>query len=149
MKAFKTFNDCPIELRNSQVDLDYPWQVQECTADKAVELQNLGYTVLSDEDYTLYLSQTKFNSIDTLKRVPKVVTPRQIRTALVLSGFLISSIESAINSLPEPQKSITFIAWDYSTEFQRDNPLIMSMAPMLGLNESQIDDLFIYAAGLQ
>lgn len=80
--------------------------------------------------------------------IPKVVTPRQIRLALVVSGIPISVIESTIDSLPEPQKSMTRITWEYSTEFQRSNPMLAAMSPMLGLTSEQVDNLFVLAATL-
>lgn len=77
--------------------------------------------------------------------VPEVVTPRQMRVALILSGILVEDIESVIESLPEPDKSITRITWEYSTEFQRNNPILVAMAPALNLSESDVDQLFILA----
>lgn len=80
--------------------------------------------------------------------VPVSVSPRQFRTALVLSGISLSSIEAIIDSLPSPNKEIALIAWEYSVEFQRDNPLINQFAPLLGLSSKQIDDIFILASTL-
>lgn len=97
------------------------------------------------------LIRNDFNGIPnqtTISNVPKIVTPRQIRLALILSGVSLDIIETAINSLPEPQKSMTRITWEYSVEFQRTNPMISAMSPMLGLTSEQIDNLFILAATL-
>lgn len=80
--------------------------------------------------------------------VPLVVTPRQMRIALVMSGISIETVEAMIDSLPEPQKSITRITWEYSTEFQRTNPLLVQMAPALGLTEAQVDQMFKLAITL-
>jgi len=91
-----------------------------------------------------------FNGVPNLPiaGIPLSVTPRQIRIALITSGITLSTIESAIDSLPEPQKSITRVTWEYSVEFQRSNPLLSSMAPMLGLSNEQIDSLFLLASTL-
>ena len=78
----------------------------------------------------------------------QVVTPRQMRIALVMSGISLETIESLINSLPEPNKTITRVTWEYSVEFQRNNPLLIAMAPALGLSSGQIDDLFLMASKL-
>lgn len=80
--------------------------------------------------------------------IPFAVTPRQIRLALLGAGISISTIENAIDSLPEPNKSAARITWEYSVEFQRSNPLIQSMSPMLGLTSEQVDQLFIIASTL-
>jgi hypothetical protein len=78
----------------------------------------------------------------------KSVTPRQMRVALVMSGISIESIDSMIAALDEPTKSITKITWEYSTMFERDNPVLNAMAPLLGLTPTQVDDLFTLAATL-
>lgn len=80
--------------------------------------------------------------------VPQIVSPRQIRLALVTSGISIDTVESFIDSLPDPDKSITRVTWEYSKEFHRTNPILNSLAPALGLSSSQVDDLFKLAATL-
>ncbi len=91
-----------------------------------------------------------FNGVvnSPVQGVPQAVTPRQIRIALVMAGIPISTIETAIDSLPEPQKSVTRITWEYSVEFQRNNPLLVAMAPMLNMTTQQVDDLFALASTL-
>lgn len=76
------------------------------------------------------------------------VSARQIRTALVLSGISISIIETALQSLPEPDKSVATIAWEYSNDFFRDNPLVNSLAPLLNLTEEDLDNLWTLARTL-
>lgn len=80
--------------------------------------------------------------------VPEKVTPRQIRIALTLAGISESFIDSAIDALSEPNRSVAKITWEYSTEIFRDNPLILSLAPAMGLTSEQVDGLFIQAAKL-
>ncbi len=69
-------------------------------------------------------------------------TPRQIRQALILSGVSMADIETALNSLPEPTRSLALVEWEYSTAFIRRNPLVMSVGMMLGWTEKQVDDLW-------
>jgi hypothetical protein len=80
--------------------------------------------------------------------VPQTVTPRQIRIALVMSGISLSTIEAMIDNLPEPDRSITKITWEYSVEFQRNNPLLNAIAPIFGFTQQQIDELFQLASTL-
>lgn len=79
--------------------------------------------------------------------VPQIVTARQMKKALAIAGKL-STIEAYINSMPEPNKTLVGIEFRESNEFQRNNPLLNQMAPLLGLTASQVDDLFILAATL-
>jgi len=80
--------------------------------------------------------------------IPVSVTSRQIRLALLYSGISLSVIDAAINSMPEPTKSVARVTWDYSTLVFRNNPMIATMQPALGLTKEQIDQLFILASTL-
>lgn len=80
--------------------------------------------------------------------LPKIVSQRQLRTQLVLNGFDLNDVQTAINGLTGPDKSIAQIAWDYAITFERESPLLISLALSLGLTESQIDDIFLNASKL-
>lgn len=79
--------------------------------------------------------------------VPSAITMRQARLALLGAGLL-TSVDTAINSLPEPRKSAAKITWEYSTEVQRHNGLVSQLGPALGLSDAQIDAMFIQGAAL-
>lgn len=79
--------------------------------------------------------------------VPTEITPRQARLALLGAGLL-SSVDAALNGLSEPAKSAAKIEWEYATAIYRDSPLVNQLGPALGLNEAQVDALFIQAASL-
>ena len=74
------------------------------------------------------------------------VTPRQIREALILSGVSLSDIDSFIDTLPEPTKSIARVNWEYSTMFKRNNQLINTYAGSIGFNSTALDNLWKLAA---
>lgn len=76
------------------------------------------------------------------------VSPRQIRLALLQLGVNGSMIDTALNSLPEPEKSMALIEWNHASYFERNWPLVNQVAAILGWTESQIDDLWILAGTL-
>jgi len=76
------------------------------------------------------------------------VTPRQIRQALILSGVSTDMIETALNTLPEPTRSMAKTEWEYSIAFQRRRPIVAAIGTMLGWTPAQIDDLWALAAKL-
>ncbi len=80
--------------------------------------------------------------------IPSQATPRQIRLALTISGISIETIDAAIEAMPEPDRSLAKIEWEYATYFARDNQLMNSMAQGLGMTEEQIDGLFSLASTL-
>jgi hypothetical protein len=76
------------------------------------------------------------------------VTPRQIRLALVASGVVLSNIDAAIATMPQPAQSLAQIEWDYSLAFERNNPLVTQIAEMLGWTSAQLDTLWLLAGSL-
>lgn len=107
-----------------------------CTA---VELnqQNYGYgwlwngTTLVDD------------SISPPPAVPESVTPRQVRLLLLGQGLL-DQVEQIIAA----SDRATQITWEFASEFQRDNPLLLALAQNLNLTEAQVDEFFIAAAAI-
>lgn len=76
------------------------------------------------------------------------VTPRQIRQALILSGVSIDMIEAALNSLPEPTKSLARTEWEYSIAFKRNRGFVNQVGAMLGWTSDQLDSLWDFAGKL-
>lgn len=113
-----------------------------------------GAVIPSSNDNTDWLSYLAWldqgnepQEADNTVQVPSEVTMRQARLALHQAGFL-STVESAINAMPEPPRTAARIEWDYSNAIQRDNQFVSQLGAILGLSSSQLDELFIQAAGL-
>lgn len=79
--------------------------------------------------------------------VPQEITMRQARLVLLGAGLL-SGVQTAIDGLPEPQRSAANIEWEFSNTLQRRNPFVLTLGPALGLSAEQIDALFIQGATL-
>lgn len=84
---------------------------------------------------------------DVKQPVPSVVSMRQAQLALLQAGLL-NSIQSIIDSMPEPGRSIANIEWNKSSEVHRYEGFALTMASLLNLTEDQLDDLFILAGTL-
>lgn len=78
-------------------------------------------------------------------QVPEQVTMRQARLALLDAGLL-STIETALNSLPEPLKTRSLIEWNHGSVVERNSNLVIQMAGALGLEPQQVDNLFLQAS---
>lgn len=72
------------------------------------------------------------------------VTMRQARLALLSAGLL-SQVDAAIESLPEPDKTAAKIDWEYAAVVQRSSGLVPAMGAALGMTDVQIDALFTLA----
>lgn len=79
--------------------------------------------------------------ITAIVPVPKSITPRQCRLILLSQGLL-DQVETMIRT----QDRAVQLAWDYASEFRRDDPLLDQLAKGLGLTDQQLDQFFIAAA---
>jgi len=71
------------------------------------------------------------------------ITARQLRLCLVLNGFSLDLVESAINSIEdETEREVARIEWEYATVFERSHPLIEQIGTSLGLTTEQIDAMW-------
>jgi len=69
--------------------------------------------------------------------VPEVISRFQARAALSQMGLL-DDAEALVLS----QGGLAAMAWGDVTEFRRDSPLVNELAPQLGLDDQELDDLF-------
>lgn len=76
-----------------------------------------------------------------LPPVPESVTPLQMRKALRAAG-LKPAMDAMLETLPEEVVE----EWEYALAIERANPLLNNAATQLGMNSSQVDDLFRAAA---
>lgn len=79
--------------------------------------------------------------------IPTSVSMRQARLALFQQGLL-ANVQTAIDGLPEPQKTTTQISWDYATTVQREDDLVVQLSGALGLDSTALDGLFTLASTL-
>ena len=82
---------------------------------------------------------------DLKSKTPATVTMRQARLAL-LDLDLLSSIDEAINAMPEPDKTKAKIEWEYAAVVERNSDWVSDLGQQLGLSDVQIDALFRLAA---
>lgn len=95
----------------------------------------------------LVMTDAEMDAIRNAPVVPRAVTMRQARLALLGAGAL-AGVDAAINAMPEPTRSAARIEWEYSQEVQRHNGFVAALGPALGMSPAQIDALFVAAAKL-
>lgn len=79
--------------------------------------------------------------------VPASVSARQIRLWLVRHGVTMAQVDAAINALDDQQqREECRVEWEFAPYIERTHPLLVPIAIMLGLSESQVDDAFREAA---
>jgi hypothetical protein len=80
--------------------------------------------------------------------IPQEVQLWRVRTILKLSG-LESNIETALNGLDEPMKTGALYVWNYGTTIERQSATVQLLQYVLGLTDTQVDDIFIQANAIQ
>ena len=80
-------------------------------------------------------------------QVPASVTMRQARLALLGAGLL-DDVETVIDALPEPKRTVARIEWDYASEVHRASKFVTLLGAALGLDKQSLDDLFLKASEL-
>lgn len=72
---------------------------------------------------------------------PQRVSMRQARRALRQVG-LYEMVGDLIDGLDEPARADALIDWEFAQEVRRDFGLVLMLAPALGLDDDELDDLF-------
>lgn len=84
--------------------------------------------------------------MDVYEDIPIVfpeLTSRQLWRALAILEED-DAVEAAIEALPRADRREA----QNATKFERDHPLIISLAPLMDLTDSQLDDVWLWAATL-
>lgn len=77
--------------------------------------------------------------------VPRTVTRRQARQALLLRGKL-ALVQPAIDAIADvTQRGLMQIEWDDSLSFDRDRPSLIAIGAAVGYDSAGLDDIFIFA----
>ncbi len=82
-------------------------------------------------------------NVEQVPQVPFEITARQIRMSLIMLGVDLQNITDALEQLPEPQKSLAKIEWEYAGTFERNNEMLKVMGVQLGFSDEQLDQIFI------
>jgi hypothetical protein len=75
--------------------------------------------------------------------IPATVTRFQALAILAAGGYL-DTVRTYINTLD--QDNITRLAWENATDWERTSPTLAALATMLGLTDTEVDDLFVAAS---
>ena len=77
-------------------------------------------------------------------KVPIQVKNMKFRLALIKSGIMPSSIDTAINQMPEgAMKENTFTLWNFADYLERNDASLNYMAGQFNVSQEQLDNLFI------
>lgn len=76
--------------------------------------------------------------------VPQSVSRFQAKAALAQAGLL-AQADAAVAASGD---AVLQLAWTEANQFQRNSPGIAALAPVLGLDNSGLDNLFRVAAGI-
>ena len=103
-----------------------------------------GSPLPSEEQITAALATAEQTRLRA--RLPSI-TARQLRLWLHGAGLL-EQIPSLITAMPEPQRTTAQIEWEFSSDYQRDHPLVIQLGAALGMTSADMDLAWKQAAGL-
>lgn len=75
--------------------------------------------------------------------IPQSVTRFQALATLAAGGYL-DTVHTYIDALP--RINIQRLAFENATDWERTSPTVNALATMLGLTDTEVDDLFVAAA---
>lgn len=152
LTAFKSYEQCPADQRPAGIPLDAVWMTALIDDSQKPLYLSHGWSVLTNSEYDDYVANMaeKLAEWDLIKdklAMPNV-TPRQLRLALAMIGITSAMIDESLNSLPEPDRSLALIEWEYATHFERTHPLVDSVSTLLGWTSEQLNELWLTASNL-
>lgn len=80
--------------------------------------------------------------------VPYFVTNRQLRLQLIKEEISLDEVDMAILQLPQPDRDIAKINWNFAGTFERTNSLLIQLAHVFEITEKELDRIFIEAKKL-
>ena len=103
------------------------------------------YNVETSEQYLAWLSEgnTPDPYIAPPPPIPQTVTRFQALAILAAGGYL-DTVRTHIATLDV--NNVQRLAWENATDWERTSPTLNALAVMLGLDATQVDDLFIAAS---
>jgi len=84
--------------------------------------------------------------VETIEPVP-MITPRQLRLWLLSRGLL-AQVPALIEAMPEPDRSVAQIEWEFATVFEHDHPFMKALGSAVGMTDKDIEAGFREAAKL-
>lgn len=80
---------------------------------------------------------------------PATVSARQIRLWLIRQGVSMAAVDAAIEAIPDQlERDSVRVEWEYAPYVERSHPMLVPLAEALGLDEAQVDQAFVEAAGI-
>ena len=80
------------------------------------------------------------------KPVPKTVSRAQGKAALI-SANIWGNVLAFVESIEDPtQKALAEVALNDTTEWRRDSPFLAAAAAAIGIDDAELDDLFLTAS---
>ncbi len=80
-------------------------------------------------------------------RIPRELPNWRVKAVLAGMGLL-AAAEAALESLPDPQKTVARLAWHGDAKLSRTSPAVAFIAAAIGLTSEQIDQAFVTAEAL-
>ena len=119
-----------------------------CSSEKGLYVDaSITDNVAYESLWYLFDGQPKLN-YDTWLITPLTVPTWRLRAVLAIDGKE-TDVQNAIDTLPEPNKTIAQRAWDYGSNTERTSQTVVFIKGVLNLTDEEVDNYFIAANELE
>lgn len=137
----------------TNIPINWPAEIVEINEDVIVEYPKIKMSEIElNTHISNYEAEKELWNLENCskykKDIPQEVPLWAFRSILTIMGIA-PQVDVLINSLPEPQKTVASVQWQYGNFIERNHPLIDSLGTNLGLTKEQINNVFIEAFKLK
>lgn len=119
--------------------------------ENAIFIENCDFVkpMVSPQTLEVYEGATPEEIAEANKaKAPTQARSMNLRLVLIQNGISIQDVYDAIASLPSPQNALGYQMFEYATHYDRNNPMINTLAQLMNVSQEQLDDFFIQAENL-
>ena len=150
--GYPNVQSCSCQFRIRPLELGFnPPEDWFCEDEQAIKATKIAYEIFK----YLMGNQIQFEIIESTPeeiaeankpKIPIQVKNMKFRLALIKSGIMPSSIDTAINQMPEgTMKENIFTLWNFADYLERNDASLNYMAGQFNITHEQLDNLFILA----
>lgn len=142
----KEFPNIDISKEVPNIDLPEDYKLVKYEDVTLVEGTSYNYSDVPVFENGQWILKVIYTPVEVV--VPQGITPKQARLGLLSIGKL-EAVEQLIANADESIKDVLKIEWSHANEICRHHQFIEMMAPMIGLTEQDVDNLFINASKIK
>lgn len=114
-------------------------------------MDRIELNIETGETTVTQLTQEETDAILANQAEPAVIVPQEVTRFQALAALHLSGkLEQVEEIMAAPETDVlTKLAWNSAQTFKRQSPMVLSIAVLLELTDTDLDNLFITASGIE